>query len=486
MFRVFSPNWSGQFTFGRWLPWLITIASLVLILPILYIGIFNHPCIADDYQNARWTSFFGIQKTLYLHWSGRYFNNLALILCPLHWRSIAAYRIAVIAIIIVFALVYMLLIRQGILKYTDAPPSIALAIGAASMALLLNNFPSISEGFYWFSGEVTYVLPAIFAFLLLSILIYVDHLNSIKGYLLAIAGLSAAAAIGGNETMLVLCDLIVAGAWLFYKRQGRVVHSRFYFRLLIICAICSAIAILAPGNFHRQSVNPRNIAMVPPTWLYFSQKAFFQWITDPFLLLFSTLVLILLGRLPLHKPRLNLVVAFLFPFATILLLALPAHYALGTTPPPRVMNVVYTFFLMGWLVFLLHLSTYFRTFLANRPLRAPYIRQAIAIAITLTLLIAVNTRDLRNSNIFSVSKSIAKGIPAAFNQELNTRYQQILSSPHDTVGLVPIVHQQGNPLYLADIISNKGSVGNHHYANYWGKKLVYIDSTLIRPSATTK
>ncbi len=460
----------------RWLPLLLIAAAVLALLPMLYIGIYNHPCPADDFQNAGWRSFSGIQGELYRKWSGRYSGNLAASLCPLHWHSMKGYRLAVIGMIAAFALAYGATGAYGLRQYVRVPPRIAIAITAMAAALLFNNFPSLGEGFYWFSGEVTYVLPATAALCLMLLLLRVDGQEAPGGGALAGAGLLAAAAIGGNEIMVALCDLTVFGGWIYYRSRSCKAQSRFYGWLLIICGIFSAIALLAPGNFARQAVNPRSLVMVLPNWIYFSQKAFFQWITDPFLLLFSALSVLMLLSVPLRMRRVNLLTAFLLPLAIILLIGLPAHYALGKEPPPRVMNMLYTFFLLGWLLFLAQLTGVLRAGFAAAD--GGLKRQVAGVIGIVALLISANTHDLRQANVFIVSKSLTKGIPQAYDAEMRARYARIAAARGDTVGVPPVHYQAGNVLYVGDIIALKRATTNRHYAAYFGKGVVFIDSLL--------
>lgn len=474
MFRIFSPEWSGRLSVPRWLRWLIVIGALFALEPVFYIGVYNHPCPADDYQNAYWQSFFGAQKDLYLHWSGRYFNNLAVSLCPLHWRSFFAFRATVILIMLAFALAFLWAVMRGLRVFAGISYSSRWAIGAATTALLFNNFPSLSEGFFWYSGEVTYVLPAVAALCLLGVLMRVNEDAAPGAGTLLIAAILAAISIGGNEILLMLCDVVVLFGWLYYKRKGKVAQRRFYVRLAIVCISCTALSLFAPGNLIRQHVNPRNVAMVPPTWLYFSQKAFFQWITNPYFLLCSALVLLLLNGQTLIRPRLHLFAAFLLPFITVLVLSFPAHYALGTPPPPRVMNMVYTFFLLSWLVFLLHLHLYFRERIGADGVNHALLRQLVIIAVMLLLLGSINTHDLRQANLFAVPKSLVRGIPQGFNRELTDRYQQIAATG-DTARVAPLRFRDGNPLYIMDIVPRPTVTGGQ-YGRYWGAKMVVIDT----------
>lgn len=475
MLRFLSPRWSGRFRAPGWLPWLLTAGSVLALLPFFFIACFNHPAIVDDFENVRWTSFPARQWELYRHWSGRYFNNAAVSLNPLHWHSITGYRWAVIIIMTLFALAFAALVAFVLRRLSDAPRRTALAVAAASTVLLFNNFPSLPQGFFWLTGAATYALPAIAAFALLGLLLFLHGRERLRWSAWTAAALLAVIAIGGNEILLVLCDALVFAAWRHWKRQRQRQKTRFYFSLLILCGICSAIALLAPGNLERQAVNPRPLAMVPVNWLVYSTHACYAWIADPFLLLFSMCAGWLLAPFSFRVHRLSLLQAFLLPLLLVFLLTLPAVYGLGVAPTPRVMNLIYTFFLLAWLVFLLRLIRFLKELPLN-PEQRNVARQAGIILLLLLALISVNTQDLRRSNCFAVTKSLIRRIPQSYDREMRARYAYIAAAKKDTVYLAPLRTKEGNPLFLVDV-TDWPSNSNRFFAEYWGKKMVFADTT---------
>jgi hypothetical protein len=479
MLRFLSPAWSGRFPAPRWLSWLLTTVSLLGLLPVFFVLRFIQPGVSQDYELAAWTSFGMRQRMLYLSGSGSYFRNAAASLSPLHWHSLSGYRWAVFGTMVLFAMAFAVLIAFALRRLTDAPLRIAIAVGAAATALLFNNAPSLSQGFFWFPGAVTYALPAVAAFALLGVLLSIYDKEQVRWSTWTGAAVLTVVAIGGNAVVLMFCDGLVLAGWIYGKVKGPSHTRRFYVRLLIVCGVCSAIALLAPGIFGRQPASPGAFVTDLVDWLLHSLRTFYEWLSNPFLLLFSIGCAWLLAPFAFHMRWLSLLQAFLLPLAVLLLLGLPVVQGFAAIPPPPAMNIIYAFFLLAWLLFLLRLIRFLKELPLN-PAQRSMARQAGAISLLLLLLISVNTHDLRRSNFFAVTKSLIRGIPQSYYRELRARHAFMAEAKGDTLCLAPVRATEGNPIFRSDISAGPSS-GNHYFAEYWGKKMVFADTTRRRP-----
>jgi hypothetical protein len=240
--------------------------------------------------------------------------------------------------------------------------------------------------------------------------------------------------------------------------------------LLITCIIGAIIFGGAPGNYQRLTEQHRPFHMVLPNWLYFTQKFAYEWICNPFLLAFSVLLIIVTQHNPLRKPLTNLFCAFLLPIAILYLLFLPVNLLLGTVYYPRVTNVIYVFFILGWIFFLLHLSFAIRQLLAQNNMAA-IVRHALLIASSMLILISLNNHDLRNNNLFATYKGLVRGLPQRYSAELNDRYR-LLQHSQDTIIVPQIVNKYDNIVYFLDITPDPAHEQNVAYAHYWGRKAV--------------
>lgn len=479
LFQFVSPDWSADWAPGKRSASLVQLICAALLAPLLYICMYVHPSGRDDYANADWTSFPRGFAHIYQTSGGRYFSNIAAMLSPLHWHSMSGYRIACAILLAAFIVTFYRLLSAGFRTFTTVPRYVGRAIAAVSVVLMLNNMAALSEGFFWYTGAVTYVLSAMLLgwFCLILLRKTIDTIHRAALLILCFA------IVGGNELTMLLCTVLSVGGWLFSKTANRDARKKMYAFLSLECLVCAAISVMAPGNYVRLGQQERPLSMVLPDWLYFTQKFAYNWITSPYLLLFSLMLVIVTQAYPLRKPFLSLLSAFLLPVGIMYLLTLPVTLSLGSKYHPRVQNVIYVFFLIGWIVFVLHLSYWIRLLVVKAGESRAQMRQMLLIGGIIVVLISVNTHNLRNSNLFNTYKCLARGIPKGYSAELNSRYR-LLQQNTDTLLVAPIRHKDDNVLYFLDNTPSTADEQNKSYARYWGRKAVGVikdSTTALRP-----
>ncbi len=474
MFRIFSSRWDGLLRPSRALPaWIIGFCSLLLLL-LCSLFRYIHPAILDDYENIAWVDFSQRQWELYHDWSGRYVTNALVSLSPLHWHSLAGYRWVMIGVFFLFTLSFLALLLVMLRRFNKAPGSIRLALACAALILFFNNMPSLNEGFFWYSSVMTYMMPVAACLALFCLLFYAAYREAPSRLAQIAAILMVALAIGGNETLFI-CFPIVLVLWWRSFRRADVGHRQFYFWLLLATALFLLVALLAPGNFARQSLNPKPSIGVLISWMKLSLRTGWNWLSNPFLMIFSAVAVWFLSGYECLLFRIRLWQAFLLPFLFLSLLLLPASIGLGEMPPPRVFNEVYAFFLLGWVFFLLRLIQYLRSLQISSNCSAA-ICQMGQIVFLLLLLMSVYTHDLRQSNFFKITKSYLRHHPQQFDLAWQERNARLAVVTADTLYLQPIAAQTDNPIFFTDI-TFWPSNSNRFFAQFWGHKMVFADTT---------
>jgi hypothetical protein len=459
-------------------PWMLIMASVLLVLPFLCLAFFTHPG-SDDYYNSNWSNYLQAQKQLYNTWTGRYFSSLLLTLNPLHWHSLSAYRICSISVIILFCLSIWQLVSLGLKAFTDLSPTARATLATATIFLLLCDMPSPVQAFYWYAGFMTYCSSVILAGFL-AILFMKIHATEQKHVPLAqrlAVCILTIAIIGCNELIAVACDLSIILLFLYYRRIRVSSLQRFYGWLTLICIICTAITVFAPGNTARHFHTRGETFTAVSTWLYYSFSLFRSWIAEPWVLLYSAIVLFLSPGFRLTNNG-NLITYFLFPFAIILLLSFPNIWIMGTIPPGRIENVLFIFFLIAWLYFLLHCSSYFRSLWKGNTEATKIIRQLLQVFVIVCLLLRFDSISIRQSNYFILARSFFRHLPQAYALEMSRR-DVLLFDPninHVAVPPLPKDLRRGNLLLYTDLAATPNKFPNPGIAAFHHKSVVYIDT----------
>jgi hypothetical protein len=449
----------------------VQLLCCALIAPLVYAGFFTHPAGADDYRFAQWEGFFSGMLHLYRTAGGRYFSAAMAMLNPLHWHSIPGDRYACLAMLLGFIISFYLLMRRALLQYTSEPRLVAGAVAAASLVLMLNNMDDPDENFFWYTGAVTYTLPAILLAWLLQLLM---RLKTQPGRWQWIGGCTLSVAIcGGNELTALLLLALCFGAWLWQRRQGNVALARFFGVLLLLCMVCTALSVAAPGNYLRLGTQTRELFMVPLNWAYFTQRFLFRWISDPFLLLFSGGVMAVAWRYPLRRPVMSLLPAFLLPLILVYLLFLPGNLSLGTLYYPRIVSTIYFLFVLGWLVFLLHLAAAMRRWTPGKHVGKAQWAQLLVIALIVAVLAGLSRKEQPTYILPMTYCGLAKRVPQRYSAELEARYRMIRAGG-DTVLVPPLTTKNDNPVYFLDITTDSAWPQNQFYARWWGKKAIAL------------
>lgn len=482
MFRkIFSPDWKAAWPESTALAVAICVLSIVLMLPVLYTGLFNHPCPVDDYVNAVWDNFYDAQRYWYLNWTGRYFSGAVLGLNPLHWGGFTGYKICSIALIILFVVSFGMLVYRFLRHCTTAPKSISITIACATVLLLVNSMDSLTQGFYWYAGAMTYTLGGVILTVLLCIFIRPGdkRLQRPATATYVLCAVLIFATIGSNELSMVLCDVICGMLWLYYRSRRTRELSRFYGVLFIICILCSAMSVFAPGNAVREDTIIRDASMFIPNWLSYAQKLLLRWVLDPFVLIYSAFVVFVFSRYTFRTRRINLLAAFAVPVIVILIITFPNVYIMGRETKPRVENFIFFFFVPAWGYFLLVLSTQLQLLLGQAGRAAPALQHIFLVMLSICILISCNTHDLRLSNLFLVVKGLIKGIPQQYDAEQSARYAFLSSTTADSVAVPPLRATRCNVVYLYDIKADPAISYNVVYAKFWKKAAIWLsaDST---------
>ena len=344
------PSWATWES--RWL------AAPVLLMGVVYValGFFAFPA-ADDFgyalggRGTPWST----QVGLYLGWSGRYTANLLLTLVPQLVDLVRWYWVVPVGHL---ALLWLALVALLSSLFSGRLWSRRAVVPAGLLLLVyLAGLETLYEGFYWFSGAVTYQLGVALWLLTLALLFWNPPVRRRPWQIAAIV---AVGLVGGGTSevvaLLAVATLAFVVGW--HWRFGVPVPKR-WLAALGVWAVAAAVVMVAPGNAVRARVMLHYMA---PSWiactygLYVVERSM-HWLLSPATVGIGLLWFCWLPSLACRFPLMRSVRAVHVLLAGLLWIGLPALGAVPSfvfteiEPAPRVGNVLYAFFLAGFLGF---------------------------------------------------------------------------------------------------------------------------------------
>lgn len=471
-------SWRGS-------PWpaFALILSLFLCLHA-YLGRYAHP-MADDFTYALKDASTGAWNAAaweYMHWNGRYASNFLVLFGPMRWgfEAIHWYRI-VPALLLMLTLSGAFALLRALLGPGHTRPQ--AAIGAlAWTALYAHLMPDMPEGFYWYTGSVTYQLPNALCLFAVALLIRGIRNNTL--WVMAAIGALLVFIIGSNEVimLLVVVGTFLVGAWSLRR------NLRWSAASLVITALIvggALLVILAPGNEGRGSLFPDRHRLLTSLGMSVLQTGRFsmEWITCPALLLLSAIWWMnhrhLAQRFPLLSCGFGLSPWKSVPalFAVVFLCVFPAYWSTGILGQHRTANVACFFFLPLWFV---NLSVFAARF-GGTVLR---LHDTDRRRVTMALLLLVVLDFSFTGNSVKAIGDLATGRAQHADQQLWKRYDLLreAAARPDRIATIPFIADRPKSLYVLDLRDRRFLV-NQDYAAWFGLKEVRPLITVHREDA---
>ena len=329
----------------------------VAIFAHAYIGFFTR-YMADDYCTASALhndGLLGLQKHVYLGWSGRFSFNFAIGLVELLGHEIVS-LLPALALSLMLVVLNWTISRFELTLAWRRPLLTSFVLAELIVFVTLSdNRGGVYESLYWQTGMLTYWSPLILMVGYVGFVKHVDGSTIAPGALYLCLSAALTFVSGGfNETYAVfqMCGLLIAIGWCLWARRSRLT------KLLVAGLIGSIVAVvvvyLAPGNTVRRTQFPPPPEL--PTLLKSSAGAALNFMFSeqnyPGTFFYRALALLIPALLAIYAvPRnstaardvvserssqwLTLVVLPLIGFAVVMSCFVPAIYVMSKQPPPR-------------------------------------------------------------------------------------------------------------------------------------------------------
>ncbi|TAF92829.1 MAG: hypothetical protein EAZ32_00665 [Cytophagia bacterium] len=451
----------------------VALLALALV-PLLALAFYNHPSIVDDYcyiDTVFKYGYFEAMHHYYTGWTGRYFGILLNHSSPLivHWY--AGFKVlSVLLLVGLCGSIYWLI-------KTLWPQGRMLQIGGmlgVVFFLFVLKIASIVEAFYWMAAFVTYTIPNILTLCLIVVMVKYYEARALRQKLTAIlAAFLVFATIGSSETNLLITVILVVG-WFGYRLIIKQNFDRFALFLILIAGFSCYLSFASEGNAMRLAGNPvsGNLPLALRQSLGHLGQLSSAWLLHSPLLIFTFFWIIFLLKRPDWRESQFLAVpiwvAGIAYLGVLWSQLFTSFYGIGIESPPRVVNSVYLYFLLGWFY---NVAVWVRYLAQKRTLKPVSSLTHWAFGILLFITVVKDIKG--SSNLRMVYGDWLRGRAAAYNQELYERYAFINNTPADTVYVTPL-RARPQSLFMDDLNRDPAHLWNRCVSGYFGKKVIYL------------
>lgn len=447
---------------------LILTALLILLIPYLLLSFYCHPA-ADDIEYAASSLYKGYWFSYirdYHVWNGRYASNLLIFFSPLVWGSVEIYQLIPL---LLFILTYTSLVFF-ISTVTDRK-IIGIDLHIISIICLLlytYNAPSLVEGFYWYTGAVTYQVANACMLFYFALLYKLNEQNYFlnKRIHLFVMCLLVIITCGFNEVAMLIMlafHLVYFVLQILNKKTNPIL-----FFILAFVIVSALVMITAPGNAGRAAFFPEKHRLFYSLYMTALQIVRFMlnWIIQvPFIvasILFIPLSLRLANVSALFKNNFNIHPAFIvlsLP-GIIFLCVFPAYWNMGMLGQHRTLNVAYFFFIPIWFMNL-HLAA---NYISKKGYSYNEANQKRKVIVLFLFCIGLFT-----NNGYTVTSDLVNGNAMKFNKEMYNRYAVIKAAADLKADEVVVENLSVDPksLHIYDMGCDPENWINKCYEDYY-------------------
>lgn len=467
----------------------ILILSIILLIavlsPIFINNIYNFPA-ADDFYGINEIKFLfngkdynfinllqvGISRTVrtYINWQGNYFSVFIGIFNPL-LISLKAYNFTLLAIQIfyVFSIVFFFVCLSKFKNIISKKQAIILSVAYITVSIL--SMYSISEGLYWYSGVMLYLLPFAMSMILMGLLaLYANKKNKIT-YSFILLLLICLAGTNYVTGLFVGALLLVATIYAFFRKRQYFIVSLV---ALLIFGIAFAFNVFAPGNFVRISGFEKvsiikALAMTIPLSLEMLARTAFKTLLMPFLILFTPGFVYIVKNYKKNIKLINPIFVIVCLLVVFALLFAPCTYSYGDIyQEARVQNIQYFYLILMISFSYFYTIAYLLKNEKNDFLNSKNFKPFCIMTGLVALLLMISAVDYNNLQSVAVSNDVVHKRSVNYNLCMNNM-NKILSDKNQKTVTVKNCEPIGS-LHYAKLINGDWVVDGME--EYYDKEII--------------
>lgn len=477
--------------------YILLFIMLISLLPVMYLGKYDHPT-GDDYYygadtRAAWERTGSLIATVaeaargtiyqYKNWQGTY-SAMLLMYLPPNLFGEWAYHLFTSVILAALSGGIFYVMKPLVCHMINGSVRLWLIFSSLLTLLCVHTLPSQGEAFFWYNGSMYYT--GYFAAMLFFFGLLLRRMTNPARGQLAAAGVLAVFLAGGNYVTLLPIILVVflATAGLLFRHRPAAKETGAILALLLVGFGVSAAA---PGNRVRQA-DMWNI----PAWkaiaksLLQGMRYLGAWTSIWLLLTLIILTPLLWNALSKTKFRFRhpLPVAGL-AYGLFCSTSCPTFYTMNSTGPARAVAVVYYSFIFSFLFVYVYLLGYlyriktekmwFSHIGRNMAGKGVLICRAVpAILCVVLLTVQIISGAAWETTFGKAVTLLASGEAAAYEQEYQQRLRILEDEEVRDVVFQPYKNQP-EMLYVGDFHSDPQHDTNQKAAQYFHKNSICVD-----------
>jgi hypothetical protein len=438
----------------------IFLGGIIVFISALffYLTFFIHPS-GDDFTYAFLelkSPFFKAYFDEYFLWNGRFTSNFFVLKNPLTFgfNNIWLYRV------VVFCLQFLLLtsiflILNLVKSFFNLKSRIFISFFLFLSYLLL--IPALNEGFYWYTGLVTYQLAIILSLLYLYSLFF--RFSVLRIFFIIFL---QACIIGLNEVVILYLIIFHFLIFLFYSKHPK---KKYFILLSFTSIIFGLIVYLAPGNSIRESYfQNKSHHFLFSFYMSFLQTLRFSLVLNSGFLLFVSAFVFYFKIstfqyfIDLNSKKVFFFIIPLFIFSALFISVFPAYWTTGIMGQHRTVN--FAFFICIPLLFYWYLLIInkFKIFFNKLYL---YLRKFSILIFLLSMLLT--------KNLIGIVSDIKDHKEFKFNNENFDRYINMENQLKYKKKDVFLSKLKTHPfsIFIYDLEKDPNQLVNIGYQRYW-------------------
>lgn len=465
----------------------------ISLLPIMYLGRYNHPTGDDYYYGAETVQVLretgsvtavlreaaeGVARQ-YERWQGTYSAMFLMYLPPNIW-SADAYRLVTAGILLLFTAAVFYFLRPILCEILRGTNTLWLGVTSALLLFAIQTVPFQGESFFWYNGSIYYT--GYFAVTLIFFGLLIRHLLHPHVWNLPALIVLAVFIGGGNyvsllPTLLILATMTALLAW-HHSKKG--ICTGILLAILLAGLMVSA---MAPGNRVRQSGMWKM-----PAWravlesLFQGIRYLDAWIGKWWLLvaiLLTPLFFATYKKVSYSFRHPVIVLGYLF--GIFCSMSCPLYYTMGSSGPARALAIVYYaflgftlagyYYLLGFLYRCWEQSDH-SSHMDERIKRLGQL--SIVVVWGLFILMQILSGRVLECTSVKALHSLYNGEAVAYEEEYRERLQVLEDDTIQDVVFTPYKHQP-DMLYVGDFPGDTEDPTNIKVAEFFGKASVMVD-----------